>query len=582
MKIEYLTGENILCLKRTFRILLFSCFLIASFFYISYCYAANDETYVEFSLSKKFVNPGEPVVITVTGKDKDGLSKIGAFYKGSWHFESVSGTIASRTWTVIENSPGTYSYCAKAIGFLLDRTEEQSQERCLDLTVLGSSCTNECSEVYFQVRCYDDKYYQRCGNYDTDLCLEWSNPIICGSIGSIWSCPSSGGISYYVPLWRCSNNSCSYSCVPGSPLQACDTNNKCFREGETKCYDRNYRLICDRNENDCLEWKTELQSCVGDTSCGYGDCDKSQKPSWYCFQGNCVYECVADSICAPLCANECSVSGLTRCSGGKLQTCGNYDADSCLEWGQDEVCAGDTSCGYGICSDVQKPSWYCSNGECKYSCQNSVSCGYVPPDDGSSTDYCNNEQHCPDNICNCDEDETTCPQDCREIDVSVSIFAKKESDLSQWQESLSLKSGEKAEILIIVLNNKSEDIDNVYLKLELPKEIGYKGIIKIADNQIEQDISQEINIGYVSSNSEKRITLDIEASKDIKSKTDKEILSDIRIEDFKSSDALKLTLEPSESKQSFFVWLVKTWYLWVLLWLGFIGVMYWMLRRSKE
>ncbi|MDD2731955.1 MAG: hypothetical protein PHI53_02035 [Candidatus Pacebacteria bacterium] len=299
-----------------------------------------------------------------------------------------------------------------------------------------------------------------------------------------------------------------------------------------------------------------------------------------------------------LCYDECSFIGQKRCaSSTQKQICGeNYDDDPCFEWSEPISCLIDNSCGYENCSNTQRPSWYCSGGECLYSCIDDETCNpqpqppqpqppsqpELPPDDGSSTDYCNNEQHCPDNICNCDEDETTCPQDCREIDVSVSIFAKKESDLSQWQESLSLKSGEKAEILIIVLNNKSEDIDNVYLKLELPKEIGYKGIIKIADNQIEQDISQEINIGYVSSNSEKRITLDIEASKDIKSKTDKEILSDIRIEDFKSSDALKLTLEPSESKQSFFVWLVKTWYLWVLLWLGFIGVMYWLIKKSYE
>ena len=46
-----------------------------------------------------------------------------------------------------------------------------------------------------------------------------------------------------------------------------------------------------------------------------------------------------DSGCIT-CTNECS-SGQTRCNGNIKQTCGNYDADACLEWGNDFDCGSD-------------------------------------------------------------------------------------------------------------------------------------------------------------------------------------------------------------------------------------------------
>lgn len=48
------------------------------------------------------------------------------------------------------------------------------------------------------------------------------------------------------------------------------------------------------------------------------------------------------------CSNECGYSGQTRClSSSTRQTCGNYDADTCLEWGSDYTCP--YSCSGGEC-----------------------------------------------------------------------------------------------------------------------------------------------------------------------------------------------------------------------------------------
>lgn len=47
------------------------------------------------------------------------------------------------------------------------------------------------------------------------------------------------------------------------------------------------------------------------------------------------------------CSNEC-YAGEKRCSEEERQVCGNYDQDSCLEWGEGEVCENG-----------------CENGECR-------------------------------------------------------------------------------------------------------------------------------------------------------------------------------------------------------------------------
>jgi len=52
------------------------------------------------------------------------------------------------------------------------------------------------------------------------------------------------------------------------------------------------------------------------------------------------------------CTNECS-SGQTRCNGNYKQSCGNYDADSCLEWPSSTSGSGNEYCSYT-----------CSNGVC--------------------------------------------------------------------------------------------------------------------------------------------------------------------------------------------------------------------------
>ena len=62
--------------------------------------------------------------------------------------------------------------------------------------------------------------------------------------------------------------------------------------------------------------------------------------------------------CVTSCTNECSPSGATQCSGTTgYQTCGNYDADLCLEWSSVTNCQSGYTCSNGQCTTaIASPS----------------------------------------------------------------------------------------------------------------------------------------------------------------------------------------------------------------------------------
>jgi hypothetical protein len=70
------------------------------------------------------------------------------------------------------------------------------------------------------------------------------------------------------------------------------------------------------------------------------------------------------------CQNECPQTGLKRCSDNGHQSCGNYDADTCLEWSLITNCPLNTICQNGICVQQIRPSTiynyydYCWDYDC--------------------------------------------------------------------------------------------------------------------------------------------------------------------------------------------------------------------------
>jgi len=146
-------------------------------------------------------------------------------------------------------------------------------------------------------------------------------------------------------------------------------------------------------------------SCSFTVRCSYVDCCSNAdcSPSGCCDASCSNYTCVLtpnnskcpsgqtcnkSCQCVAACRDECSPAGSTQyqCSGNTVQkrTCGNYDADPCLEWSSwsdVENCDNKDGCYSGYYRD-----YYCSGGSCTYtqSCTESCCDQYY----GNSYAYC--------------------------------------------------------------------------------------------------------------------------------------------------------------------------------------------------
>jgi len=276
---------------------------------------------------------------------------------------------------------------------LCDEDERAESPYCYDgkcyydCSWSSSCCSNECSTNGTSY-CIDGETKKTCGYYDADDCLDWSDPQSCADNTS---CGYEDCNSDQRSSWSCSGGECVYSCFDDDTCCINDCS-----DGQTRCFDYSRYQDCDYYDDDpCLDW-SEPQSCVSDTFCGYGDCTDDQKPSWYCAEGWCLYDCFEDSECGSSCLDECSPEGLFQCVSDSKKTCGNYDSsDSCLEWSSLESCIGSTVCGYGSCYDNERPDWYCSGGNCLYSCNEDSSCdsGHVDECDFNGQAECYNNDY---------------------------------------------------------------------------------------------------------------------------------------------------------------------------------------------
>ncbi|MFH1630931.1 MAG: hypothetical protein ABIA21_01775 [Candidatus Aenigmatarchaeota archaeon] len=100
--------------------------------------------------------------------------------------------------------------------------------------------------------------------------------------------------------------------------------NDCSPSGTKQCYGNGYRTCGNYDADSCLEWSST-------TTCQSG---------YTCSSGSCILAC----------SNDCSPSGTKQCVGTtSYKTCGNYDADSCLEWSSTSSCSSGQTCSNGQC-----------------------------------------------------------------------------------------------------------------------------------------------------------------------------------------------------------------------------------------
>ncbi|MFH1331944.1 MAG: hypothetical protein ABIH63_01530 [archaeon] len=102
------------------------------------------------------------------------------------------------------------------------------------------------------------------------------------------------------------------------------------------------------------------------------------------YSGSRLMDIYSKAKTTPSCTNECSPSGAKQCyNTASYQTCGNYDADSCLDWSTATNCPSSQTCSNGQCVS---PTQNC-RGTCKESaCSSYQSCSSAS---GScTTGYC--------------------------------------------------------------------------------------------------------------------------------------------------------------------------------------------------
>jgi hypothetical protein len=103
---------------------------------------------------------------------------------------------------------------------------------------------------------------------------------------------------------------------------------ECEDEGQALCEGAGFKRCQDLDDDGCLEW-TVVIPCPGGQACD---------------QGACVLSC-ADQ--------PCTVAGARHCKdAGTVESCGDYNADGCLEWGDPESCDELLTCSGGFCITV--------------------------------------------------------------------------------------------------------------------------------------------------------------------------------------------------------------------------------------
>ena len=92
-----------------------------------------------------------------------------------------------------------------------------------------------------------------------------------------------------------------------------------------------------------------------DVDCGGSRCSKCQNgrtcSSGPDCQSNYCNPTTRKCENAPPCTNDCTTQGAARCTSSTTQqTCGNFDADTCLEWGSSITCQSGCSSTYNQCN----------------------------------------------------------------------------------------------------------------------------------------------------------------------------------------------------------------------------------------
>ncbi|MEM9070128.1 MAG: hypothetical protein AAGE52_16595 [Myxococcota bacterium] len=232
----------------------------------------------------------------------------------------------------------------------------------------AETCVDECADG--ELRCAGTRESERCGNYDSDPCLEWGDARACSAAET------------------CSGGTCRSGCVDECDLDALG----CRDGGVVRCMDR--------NADGCGEWGPAVP-CEEGESCSLG-------------------------VCTPVgeCEDECDEGGCTP--DGRFVACGDFDLDPCREQSPGTFCTVGDLCTIGectpagctstprVCDDppaatcvdentlqVFDTTGTCAEGECTYEVRE-VACANCPACDACGGVVCDappSECYAPVGIC---------------------------------------------------------------------------------------------------------------------------------------------------------------------------------------
>ena len=244
-----------------------------------------------------------------------------------------------------------------------DGTEESFCENDVSEEILencefgcgGSMCLASVCEDNTNCNDGNPLTFDQCVNAGTVVSRCVNTPIACGSqadcntdrVIGITFCY--GGDIY--------QNFQNFMCLnPGTTLSACIFNIESLLvdQCENACFDGNC-IVCDE-DFDC-----------DDGNIGTRDiCLMPQS-----IQSHCSNEAIE------ICQNECS-SGAQQCFGDGFRSCGNFDVDSCFEWGSVTACDSNQTCTNGVCVD----NLVCNN-ECVNGARQCFNDGFIVCGDGN-------------------------------------------------------------------------------------------------------------------------------------------------------------------------------------------------------
>ena len=198
------------------------------------------------------------------------------------------------------------------------------------------ACKNECSS--WGVKECVNNGFRVCGNFDSDVCFEWSDIGLCpaSTVCSLGKCiPISTTTTTFKPptsttttTFPTSSTTTTFPATSTSTTTTSSTTTtavstttlpSCVNECSNERFCTNefsYKVCGNFDEDSCLE--------LGLFGCGKGE---------MCNNGFCVAATYTG------CANECSSWNVKQCSGNGYQVCGNWDSDSCFEWSNVTVCS---------------------------------------------------------------------------------------------------------------------------------------------------------------------------------------------------------------------------------------------------